>query len=509
MYLPDKFTDKMQRLLGNEYDNYLACFDEPRYYGLRVNTEKISVEKFRQICPFEITPVPWISNGFYYDGDQTAPSKHPYYAAGLYYLQEPSAMTPADRLPIEPGDRVLDLCAAPGGKATELGAKLGGTGLLAANDISNSRARGLLKNIEVFGIGNVLVLSEEPGKLTDYFPEYFDKILIDAPCSGEGMFRKERKMIRAWEEHGPEYFQNIQKSIILQAAQMLRPGGQMLYSTCTFDPMENEGIIRHLIHKCPEFEIEEMKGYEGFAEGIPETVDESGNGGVLRVNEEALGENGESFRANEDALRKTVRIFPHRMKGEGHFLALLRKGNPRKASAEWKEEPEREGKTERKGKAERERKTEWEYSGFRERKTALPEEFLRFLSDVEKDLEPKRMALFGERIYYMPEGLPDMRGIRFLRTGLLLGELKKNRFEPSQAFAMSLKKEEYRKVFDFPVQDGRVMRYLKGETLDVSDLADPKEKGWYLVCVDSFPLGWGKLGSGMLKNKYLPGWRLV
>ncbi len=254
MYLPDKFTDKMQRLLGNEYDNYLACFDEPRYYGLRVNTEKISVEKFRQICPFEITPVPWISNGFYYDGDQTAPSKHPYYAAGLYYLQEPSAMTPADRLPIEPGDRVLDLCAAPGGKATELGAKLGGTGLLAANDISNSRARGLLKNIEVFGIGNVLVLSEEPGKLTDYFPEYFDKILIDAPCSGEGMFRKDKKMVKAWDEHGPEYFQNIQKSIILQAAQMLRPGGQMLYSTCTFDPMENEGIIRHLIHKCPEDE---------------------------------------------------------------------------------------------------------------------------------------------------------------------------------------------------------------------------------------------------------------
>ena len=304
-------------------------------------------------------------------------------------------------------------------------------------------------------------------------------------------------MVKAWEEHGPEFFSKLQRSIVTQAASMLRPGGMLLYSTCTFDPMENEGIIRHLIHKCPEFEIEEIKGYEGFAKGIPEAVDESGNGGVLRVNEDALGENGEFLRVNEDGLRKTVRIFPHRMKGEGHFLALLRKGNIGEASAEWKEEPEREGKT------------EWECGGFREKKAALPEEFLRFLSDVEKDLEPKRMALFGERIYYMPEGLPDMRGIRFLRTGLLLGELKKNRFEPSQAFAMSLKKEEYRKVFDFPVQDDRVMRYLKGETLDVSDLADTKEKGWYLVCVDSFPLGWGKLGSGMLKNKYLPGWRLV
>ncbi len=102
-----------------------------------------------------------------------------------------------------------------------------------------------------------------------------------------------------------------------------------------------------------------------------------------------------------------------------------------------------------------------------------------------------------------------MRGIRFLRTGLLMGELKKNRFEPSQALAMSLKKEEYRKVLDLPVSDGRVMRYLKGETLEVSDQVSLKEKGWYLVCVDGFPLGWGKLGGGTLKNKYLPGWRLA
>ena len=210
MNLPSAFEEKMQGLLGEEMDAYLACYEEPRYYGLRVNTAKISVEEFRKICPFEITPIPWIKNGFYYDGERLSPAKHPYYFAGLYYLQEPSAMTPASRLPIEPGDRVLDLCAAPGGKATELGAKLLDTGLLAANDISSSRTKGLLKNIEVFGIGNVLVLSEEPGKLVQYFPEYFDKILIDAPCSGEGMFRKDKKMVKAWDEHGPEYFCNIQ-----------------------------------------------------------------------------------------------------------------------------------------------------------------------------------------------------------------------------------------------------------------------------------------------------------
>ena len=270
MKLPEIFEEKMKELLKDEFPEYIACYEEPRYYGLRVNTGKISVEEFKKICPFEIHPIPWIENGFYYDGETVVPSKHPYYFAGLYYLQEPSAMTPANRLPIEPGDKVLDVCAAPGGKATELGAKLKGEGVLIANDISNFRAKGLLKNIEVFGIGNVLVLSEEPGKLEGYFEEYFDKILIDAPCSGEGMFRKDKKMVKAWEEHGPEFFANIQKSIITQAARMLKPGGLMLYSTCTFDGRENEGSIEYLKNAYPEFEILEIAPYEGFEKGIPE-----------------------------------------------------------------------------------------------------------------------------------------------------------------------------------------------------------------------------------------------
>ena len=301
--LPERFEEKMQCLLGSEFEEYIRCYEEPRYYGLRVNTRKISVEDFLKIAPFPLTPIPWIENGFYYDGEQVAPAKHPYYFAGLYYLQEPSAMTPANRLPVSPGERVLDVCAAPGGKATELGAKLMGEGVLVANDISSSRAKGLLKNLEVFGIGNMLVLSEEPGKLENYFTGYFDKILIDAPCSGEGMFRKDRKMVKAWEEHDPSFFAKLQRSIITQAARMLKPGGMMLYSTCTFDPEENEGTIMHLLKEYPEFEILEMKGYEGFAEGIPSAID----GGIPK-------------------LTKTVRIFPHRMRGEGHFLALLQKG---------------------------------------------------------------------------------------------------------------------------------------------------------------------------------------
>lgn len=457
MDLPKAFEEKMRTLLLEEFDDYAACYEEPRYYGLRVNTAKISVEEFKKICPFPVTPVPWIENGFYYDGEQDAPAKHPYYFAGLYYLQEPSAMTPANRLHVEPGDRVLDVCAAPGGKATELGAKLRGEGVLVANDISNSRAKGLLKNLELFGIGNMLVLSEEPGKLTGCFPEYFDKILIDAPCSGEGMFRKDKKMMKAWEEHGPEFFSKLQRSIIIQAAQMLRPGGLLLYSTCTFDALENEGTISYLLSRHPEFEICDIIPYEGFRPGRPE-----------------CSENG------EEELKKTVRIFPHHMKGEGHYLALLRKG--KKAQTVLLPET---GKT----------------------KTALPDELEAFLADIARTFDKNRFEIQGGKVYYMPAGLPRLAKIRFLRSGLLMGEIKKGRFEPSQALAMNLKKEEYAKVLDFPVSDERIVKYLKGETLFVDDMTTEKEKGWYLVCVDGYPLGFGKLSQGTLKNKYLPGWR--
>lgn len=457
MNLPAAFEEKMKQLLKEEYSDYINCYEEPRYYGLRVNTNKISVEAFERICPFRLWPVPWIKNGFYYDGETESPGKHPYYFAGLYYLQEPSAMTPADRLPVFPGDKVLDLCAAPGGKATELGARLLGKGLLAANDISNSRAKGLLKNLEVFGIGNVLVFSEEPGKLLGYFPEYFDKILIDAPCSGEGMFRKDKKMVKAWEAHGPEYFSKIQQRILLQAADMLKPGGLLLYSTCTFDALENEQSIAYLLSERPEFSIQQMVPYEGFESGRPELLDET-----------------------YPELKRTVRIFPHKMHGEGHYLALLQKGKSKEADCERlpsfsKPVPKK-----------------------------VPKELAAFFEDVDKELCLERLEIHGERVYEMPEGTGDMKGIRFLRTGLLLGELKKQRFEPSQAFAMHLKKEQYRHTIDLPVSDERVRKYLKGETIEIDSRL---LNGWYLFCTDGYPLGWGKAINGMLKNKYLPGWR--
>lgn len=456
MNLPESFVSKIQGILGNEYDDYIKSYEDKRMYGLRVNTSKISIEEFEKICPFQIKKIPWIPNGYYYDGKEQ-PAKHPYYYAGLYYLQEPSAMTPASRLEINPGDRVLDLCAAPGGKATELGAKLRGQGLLVANDISNSRAKGLLKNIELFGISNAFVVSEKPEKLLHYFEEYFDKILIDAPCSGEGMFRKEPSIIKDWEKNGPEFYSQIQREIILQAAKMLKPGGTMLYSTCTFSPEENEGTIQYLLDHEKQFELIDIEEYQGFSQGRPELVD-----GLIQ-------------------LTKCVRIWPHKMEAEGHFMALLRKrGN--EISQESRSINNKIAKTD----------------------LDIIEEFLQ---NVSLCIDRSLIEVKEQRAYYIPPNTKIMKGIRFLRTGLLLGEIKKNRFEPSQALALALESMQFASTINLLVDDVRVIKYLKGETLDVSDIPVNNKSGWQLVCVDNYPLGWGKLSNGTLKNKYYAGWR--
>ena len=212
--LPQSFLDSMKEILGEDYEAFLTGFDGQRQYGLRVNTLKMNLEEFERIAPFHLKKVPWISNGYFYNAEDV-PAKHPFYSAGLYYLQEPSAMTPASRLKVQPGERVLDLCAAPGGKATELGAALQGEGLLVANDINTARAKALLRNLELFGISNSFVTNEPPHVLAERFPEFFHKIMVDAPCSGEGMFRKNPAVADSWKEKGPEYFSKLQREIIV------------------------------------------------------------------------------------------------------------------------------------------------------------------------------------------------------------------------------------------------------------------------------------------------------
>ena len=455
MGLPVAFIKNMREILGEEgLAEYLDSFEKPKFTGLRVNTSKISVEEFLRISPFKLRRVPWTENGFYYT-EEDSPTHHPYYYAGLYYIQEPSAMAPAAVLPVERGERVLDLCAAPGGKATELGAKLNHTGLLVANDASASRTKALLKNLEVFGIPNLLVTSEMGDRLDRYFHEYFDKILIDAPCSGEGMFRKQAHMIPAWEKQGPEVFANMQREILRQAAELLKPGGTMLYSTCTFSKLENEGSIDGFLAEHSEFTLEEIPRQEGFCSGMPELV-------------------GSRF-----PLERCVRLFPHKIDGEGHFLALLKKAGEKIPGA-----PEPAGRPGR-----------------------IPAELEAFLQDVSMPMELSRIVVKDTKVFLMPEGVGRCPGLRFLRSGLYLGELLKKRFEPSQAFAMALKKEEYASVIDLSAADDRVIRYLKGETLEIEDGESSRPEGWQLVCVDGYPLGFGKLGNQTLKNKYLPGWR--
>ena len=472
MNLPNNFEDRMKKLLGAEYESYLQCYTKPHFGGLRINTMKTAPKDFEHICPFSIKRIPWVENGYYYDtGEQ--PSKHPYYYAGLYYIQEPSAMTPASLLPVQPGDKVLDICAAPGGKSTELGARLDGEGVLVSNDISNSRAKALLKNIELFGIRNAVVISEAPNKLVGYFPEYFDKILIDAPCSGEGMFRKSPAIIKNWEQYGVGYYNKLQKEIILFAARMLKPGGYMLYSTCTFSPEENEGTISYLLEQCPEFEVvnalpdelacrETGLSYDGFDFGKPEWI-----------------ENG------SDALKHCLRLWPHKLEGEGHFIALLRKRNCQQETHN--------------------RMIDRTKTTINNKKQ-LSEEALEFFKTLKLPVKPELLFVHEDRVYLLPEGLPDCKGLRILRQGLLLGEMKKQRFEPSQALASALKTEEYDKIIRMSADDPNVIRYLKCEAIEPEGV---QEDGWYLVCVENHPLGWMKVTKNHYKNKYLPGWRWI
>ena len=452
--LPQEFLNKMKTLLGAEYEEFLASYDRPRNFGLRVNVGKISPEEFQKLAPFHLQPVPWTENGFYYtleEDNSVLPARHPFYYAGLYYLQEPSAMTPAAMLKVTPGEKVLDLCAAPGGKATELGARLHGKGLLVANDISASRAKALLKNIEVFGISNAFVTNETPAHLAGQFPEFFDKILVDAPCSGEGMFRKDPAVAKAWDAEKPFACAKQQKEIITQAANMLAPGGQMLYSTCTFSPEENEQVIAYLLDSREDMEVLELPQMEGFSRGIH--------------------------------LSRCVRIWPHKMNGEGHFLALLQKKGQKAAVKE--EVTDRSAGN---------------------KKINSPE-MQEFFQDITMPINWNRVEIRKDQAYYVPEETKGRTGLTFLRNGLYLGEIRKGRFEPSQSLAMALKKEEYASVVDLEASDERVMKYLKGETLEVEDLHSTREKGWQLVCVNGYPLGWGKLVNGTLKNKYHTGWR--
>lgn len=452
MKLPIAFQEKMKHLLGEEYTDYLATYSQPKYQGIRINTMKVDGEKWETINPFHnLEPVEWCKEGFYYE--DAHPAKHPYYFAGLYYMQEPSAMAPGAYIPIEEGDKVLDLCAAPGGKSTQVLAKLNQTGLLVANDISATRAKALLKNIENFGVRNAMITNETSDRLAAKCPGFFNKILIDAPCSGEGMFRKSEEAIKNWETYDPEYCMGLQRVILEDAHKMLQENGMILYSTCTFSPEENEGMIQEFLTNHPQYKVVQLEGVGGIGQGKPEWVEA------------------------DQSLKGALRLWPHHLKGEGHFVCLLQK-------------LEHEvDQTER-------LKVKQCIKDFEPLKA-----FIQMNTTI--NIDTPVVEIKG-KIYAVGEDVPAFSGLRIVRSGLLLGEIKNKRFEPSHAMVLAYPREVFKNFVDLSSQDEQVRKYLKGETLLID-----VPKGYHTIGVDGYPLGWAKSNNGMLKNQYPPNWRMM
>lgn len=450
--LPELFLNRMERMLGEEYQKFLESYQMPQYHSLRINLLKGTEEELRTKVGFLKEPVAWAAGGCYCK-EEERPGKHPFHEAGAYYIQEASAMAPAAYLGAEPGERILDLCAAPGGKSTQIAADMCGRGLLVCNEIHPQRAKILSENVERMGIRNALVVSHKPDFLAERFPAYFDRILVDAPCSGEGMFRKKEEAVKEWSLENVKMCADRQSDILESAALMLRPGGRMVYSTCTFAPEEDEGTVSAFLQKHQEFHLEDTEKFPGMASGMPLYCE-----------------------TDSKEIEKTIRLWPHKLKGEGHFVACFKK----------------EGEA-----------LEGGYGLYEEEKgVPLKEcgEWESFASQCLNIPLNGKYLKFGDQLYVVPENTPTLKGLKVLRPGLHLGTLKKNRFEPSHALALSLRPEEAVYKLDLSIEEA--VRYLKGETFPVQG-----EKGWYLITVEGYSLGWGKLAGGIMKNHYPKGLR--
>lgn len=432
--LPQPFIDRMKEMLGNEYEEFEACFDREKYQALRFNTLKGDKQHFLEKNKFHLSKVDWSENGFYYENEDT-PGKHPYHDAGVYYIQEPSAQMPGELLKAQPGERILDFCSAPGGKATQIASAMDGKGLLVCNEYVPNRAKILSENIERMGIKNALVINETPAHLAQLFPNFFHRIMVDAPCSGEGMFRKNEDAKHEWSLENVQICADRQDEILDAAAVMLLPGGRMVYSTCTFAPDENEGSISRFMERHPDFH-----------------------------------------------LLESHRLWPHKIKGEGHFVAVL----------------QRDG--------------EYDLDAFSVATTGIEKgikikeckEFLTFAKEtLKKDdfLEKGTFIKFGDQLYLAPEDMPGLKGMKVLRPGLHLGTILKNRFEPSHALALSLKAEEVNYHYELESIEA-ARQYVAGNTFSAEG-----EKGWYLLTIHGYSIGWGKLAGGIMKNHYPKGLR--
>ena len=422
MNVPERFLSRMRVQLGAEYPAYEACLHEPPVRGLRVNTLKISAEEFKKISPFPLEQVSWERNGFLVAAEKAGRSF--YHDAGLYYVQEPSAMCAAPLLDVRPGERVLDLCSAPGGKGTQLAQAMCGRGVLVLNEKVPDRASVLLQNVERLGIVNAVVTCADPAELARRWGGYFDKILVDAPCSGEGMLRKEPAAAVEWSEENVRMCAARQKKILESAAAMLAAGGKLVYSTCTFSEEEDEENARWFARTFPQF-----------------------------------------------SLLSETKLYPHRVRGEGHYAALF-------VSSEENAPP-----------AARERIPQAD-----RRSLAL---FRRFEGEYTEGSAEGTIARFGDALCLLPEELPPLHGIRVLRAGLKLGEIKGGeRFEPSHALALASTACPFKSRIE--LDEESAARYFAGE-----QLTGPALRGWCAVTYGGYALGLAKSVGGTLKN-HLP-----
>ncbi|MBQ7341374.1 MAG: RsmB/NOP family class I SAM-dependent RNA methyltransferase [Oscillospiraceae bacterium] len=427
--LPQEFLERIKMQLGEEFPAFMESLERPRAVALRFNPLKGE----KPSLPFVEKQVPWEEQGYYYD-PEARPGLHPYHEAGVYYLQEASAMSAVALLDPQPGERICDLCAAPGGKSTQIAGRLEGQGFLLCNEINPKRAKILSRNIERLGIGNALVTNEHPQKLAEHYKGYFDRVLIDAPCSGEGMFRKEEVAVTDWSQETVEMCARRQQEILRSGAELVRPGGRLVYSTCTFAPEENEQTVQAFLRDHPDFSLVPVD-VPWFTEAKP---------GMYR-------------------------LWPHKLLGEGHFVSVLqRQGDDRQASENSKAQP-------------------------------LPKAVKAFMDELEIELPAGKLVSFGQSLYLAPPEMPDIRGIKVLRPGLELGEMKKDRFEPAHALALYLKTAA--KTQDYGADSSEIARYLHG------DVVESSLTGWCLVTVDHYTLGWGKGDGKVLKNHYPKGLR--
>lgn len=477
MNLPIEFEKKMKAFLGNEWDDFLYSYDNNRFQALRFNTLKVqSHEEIMRILKVlgisSDKRVSWANEAYYFD-ENVRPGKHPYHEMGLYYIQEPSAMSAAALLAPKPGMRVLDLCAAPGGKSTQLATYLGDSGLLVSNEINTQRSRILSQNIERMGIKNAIVTNEDSFVLASHFPGFFNAIQVDAPCSGEGMFRKLPEAIEQWSMENVAICAARQKEILDNAAVMLKPGGTIVYSTCTFSKEENEDVIEYFLERHPDFTLEEME-----------------------------------------------RFWPHKVDGEGHFVAkLVRRGSVNELGADYDVCEDSCNKVEDTGlKADRKtKKNKNSKNRKNETKPALTKENMKLLSEfldetISEDMaawiKNSRLVMFGEQLYRLPDMEVDIKGLKVQRAGLHIGEFKKQRFEPSHSLALALKLSEAKNVVKLTWDDPQTTGFFNGQSVMLSDeLAAECKKGWALVCVDGYPAGWGKVNGAQVKNHYPKGLR--